>query len=149
PQPPGTTITFTADAAGGSAPYAFKFMVLDGPNWTVVQDWSPSNHLSWTPASENPNYRVRVWVRSAGSTVDAAEHAQSMAFSIVHPRVTGLTLTADTIAPQMPGTAITFTASAVGGTAPYAFKFTVFDGISWCDTQDWSTSNNFRWTPQA
>ena len=83
PQPPWTTITFTADAAGGSAPYAFKFMVLDGPNWTVVQDWSPSNHLSWTPASENPNYRVRVWVRSAGSTVDAAEHAQSMAFSIV------------------------------------------------------------------
>src|SRR5206468_2030592 len=48
-------------------------------------------------------------------------------------------LTADLSAPQSPGTAITFTATATGGTAPYEYKWWVNHGAASVG-QDWSTS---------
>jgi hypothetical protein len=70
PQLPGTTITFTAIAAEGTAPYQFKWWLWDGATWTVLGDWSTSNTLAWTPSTPNPKYAVGVRVRSVGSTAD-------------------------------------------------------------------------------
>jgi hypothetical protein len=70
PQLPGTTATFTAIAAGGTAPYQFKWWLWDGAAWTVLEHWSTGNTFAWTPSTPNPNYAVGVWVRSAGSTAD-------------------------------------------------------------------------------
>jgi hypothetical protein len=48
------------------------------------------------------------------------------------------------------GTAVTWTATALGGTAPYAYKFYVFDGSSWSVGRDWSASNSWTWiTPDS
>src|SRR2546430_15533419 len=46
PQPPGTTVTFTATATGGTAPYSYKWWVSDGTTWTVVQSWRSGEHTS-------------------------------------------------------------------------------------------------------
>jgi hypothetical protein len=73
-QPVGTRITFTATAAGGIAPYQYKWFVSDGKTWTEMQAWSTSNTWTWTPTSAGGNTRVAVWVRSAGSTVDAYDN---------------------------------------------------------------------------
>jgi hypothetical protein len=70
PQLPGTTVTFTAIAAEGTAPYQFKWWLWDGATWTVLRDWSAGNTFAWTPSTPNPNYAVGVRVRSAGSTAD-------------------------------------------------------------------------------
>ena len=70
PQLPGTTVTFTAIAAEGTAPYQFKWWLWDGATWTVLGDWSTGNTLTWTPSTPNPNYTVGVRVRSAYTTVD-------------------------------------------------------------------------------
>jgi hypothetical protein len=70
PQRPGAIVTFTATAAGGTAPYQFKWWLWDGATWTVLEDWSTGNTFAWTPSTPNPNLAVAVWVRSAGNTAD-------------------------------------------------------------------------------
>ena len=70
PQGPGATVTFTATAAGGTAPYQFKWWLWDGATWTVLEDWSTGNTFAWTPSTPNPHFVVAVWVRSADSTAD-------------------------------------------------------------------------------
>jgi len=70
PQLPGTPVTVTASAAGGTAPYQFKWWLWDGATWTVLEDWSAGNTFAWTPSTSNPNLAVGVWVRSAGNTAD-------------------------------------------------------------------------------
>ena len=57
-------------------------------------------------------------------------------------------LTAD-LGPQMPGATATFTASASGGTAPYQFKWWLWDGVAWTVLQEWSTGNIFAWIPST
>jgi hypothetical protein len=60
-----------------------------------------------------------------------------------------LSLTMNKPSPQPVGTPITFTAAVSGGTAPYQFKWTLFNGVSWNMVQQWSTSSSFTWTPTA
>jgi hypothetical protein len=43
----------------------------------MTQTWSTSNTYAWTPTTANPNYRVGVWIRNAGSTADAYDNAAS------------------------------------------------------------------------
>jgi len=156
PQGIGTPVTFTATATNGTAPYSYKWWLFDGANWTILQGWSSSNTYTWTPAVANSAFRVGVWVRNSGSTADAYDNPQSngsIAFA-VNPataatslRLTGLT--SDLSAPQPVGTPIAFTATASGGTAPYQFKWFVFDGKTWVEMQNWSTSNTWTWTPTS
>src|SRR6185436_13105392 len=40
PQPVGTTVTFTAQPAGGIAPYQYKWIVSDGSTSTVAVNWT-------------------------------------------------------------------------------------------------------------
>jgi hypothetical protein len=150
PQVPGTTINVTATPTGGVAAHQYKWLLFNGTAWSTLQDWGVGNVLAWTPADENPNYRIGVWVRSAGNTADAAERAQSMLFPIVRPRLSALALSADRVAPQAPGTTTTFTATPTGGVGPYQYKWLVFDPAApaaWLVRQDWSVSNTFAWTP--
>jgi hypothetical protein len=156
PQVVATPVTFTATATNGTAPYAYKWWLFDGTNWTILQNWSASNTYTWTPSAANSAFRVAVWVRNSGSTADAYDNPQSNG-SIAFPvnpatAATPLTLTGLTSnlsAPQAIGTPITFTAIASGGTAPYQFKWFVFDGKTWTEMQNWSTSNTWTWTPTS
>jgi hypothetical protein len=64
----GSTMTWTALATGGTAgPLQYKFWVYDGTSWTMVQNYSTSNVLNWTPSSPG-QYAIQVWVRSAGAS---------------------------------------------------------------------------------
>ena len=73
PQLVGTTVRFTAVAAGGTAPYQYRWWVYDGLTWTMALDWTPAATYAWTPLTPNAGYRIGVWVRSAGSTQDTPE----------------------------------------------------------------------------
>src|SRR5947209_7818650 len=42
---------------------------------------------------------------------------------------------------------MTFTASVSGGTAPYQYKWWLWNGTAWNIVQDWSGSATFVWTP--
>jgi hypothetical protein len=57
-------------------------------------------------------------------------------------------LTAD-LGSQVLGTIVTFTAIATGGSAPYQFKWWLWDGATWTVLRDWSTGNTFTWRPST
>ena len=82
PQPPGTTVTFTATGVGGSAPYQYKWWIYNGDAWVPITGWTSSSTFDWTPTHDNLGGRVTVWVRSAGSTVDEAQASAAMDFVI-------------------------------------------------------------------
>ena len=72
PVPTATPVSWTVAAAGGTSPYTYKFLVFDGSQWSVGQDWDASNTWTWTP-SVGGTYSFQVWLRNAGSaaTYDA------------------------------------------------------------------------------
>lgn len=149
PQLAGTRITFTAAATGGTGPYQYKWWVMNGNAWRVAQDWSTSGTFAWTPTTPNPADSVRVWIKSAGNSADAAEDVFTLPFPI-QPRTATITgVTVDKAAPQKVGTTITLTAIASGGTAPYQYQWWMWDGHGWLLAQGWSSKNIFAWTPQA
>jgi hypothetical protein len=170
PQPAGSMITWTATATGGEAPRQYKWLVHNGLQWNAVTGWSTSNTFVWTPALVNSQYRIGVWVRSAGATSDAADASSSADFAIngvsvaIPPptttspppttttstgRLTALSMTPNKAAPQASGTAITFTATPTGGIAPHQYKWLVHNGLQWNEVAGWSTSNTFTWTPSS
>lgn len=149
PQPPGTSITWSAITSGGASPQ-FKWFVHDGTAWTMVRDWSPSSTYVWTPSASAPNYRVSVWARSGGST-EVYEALTEAYFAIEaptspRPRVSTVSLRPNVASPQPPNTTITWTATTAGGAAPQ-FKWHVFSNGTWTMVRDWSASNSFAWTP--
>ena len=154
PQAAGTAITFTAQPAGGVAPYQYKWLISDGVTSTVAANWTTANRFTWTPAAANPNYRVSVWVRSAGNTVDAFEASTSLPFavaaqSLAAASTTSVSLVANRPSPQPAFTAITWSATPVGGAAPHQYKWLVSDGTVTTVAANWSTTNSFTWTPST
>lgn len=161
PQPPGSTVTWTATPTGGVAPHQYKFYMWDGTTWTVLRGWGTSNTLSWTPTMANQDYKVAVWVKSSGNTADAQEASASVPFAILNgatatttatttttatARVSALTVAADRVAPQAPGVTTTFTAQPSGGTGPLQYKWWIYDGQTWMIASTWTTSGTFAWT---
>src|SRR6185369_2650450 len=129
PQPPQSTTTFVAAASGGFSPYQYKWWIFDGTTWSVAMNWSSQKTFRWTPAVANPSYRIGVWVRSANNPDDIYDRTESTG---TVPFEIGLTttlqtFTADKTPPQVVVTAMTFTATATGGTAPLQYKWWVFD----------------------
>ena len=61
--------------------------------------------------------------------------------------VKSISLAVNRNAPQVTGTATTFTVSVVGGVMPHEYKWVVFNGTAWQTVKDWSTVESFTWTP--
>ncbi len=127
PQAPGTSITFTATPVGGVAPHQYKWLVYDNVRWNVVGSWTTSNVFAWTPPTASSGYRVGVWIRSSGNTVDAEEASASVAYVISGTassapapapsptaRATAVALSSNLASPQGAGTMITFAATPAG-----------------------------------
>jgi hypothetical protein len=154
PQVRGTSITFTAGSAGGTTPHQYKWRVSStgGSTYTTAQDWSTNASFVWTPNTAIADARVSVWVRNSGVTADTPQAQAAVSYVITDPATGPLVLNSiasDLASPQQTGTIVTFTANAIGGTAPYQYKWWLFDGSSWTVTQNWSTSNTLAWTPTA
>jgi hypothetical protein len=86
PQRVGTPIRLTAATSGGTAPRMFKWMISTngGAEWTVSQNWSPSNTFDWTPSVANPTLIIAM-ARSAWNTTDypdTGEAVKTISFDI-------------------------------------------------------------------
>jgi hypothetical protein len=153
PQRVGSTISFRAVSTGGAAPLQYKWFLYDGSAWTQSGTWTTSGTYAWTPTTANRNYRIGVWVRSHGNSLDYHEASTEIGFVIdgaATPSagpVTSVTLSADRVTPQPVNTPITWRATTTGGTAPHQYKWFVFDGSNWIVQADWSQSNTFVWRP--
>src|SRR5439155_516586 len=126
----------------------YKWWLWNGTAWNIVQDWSASATFVWTPTVANPNYQVIAWVRSAGNTADTFEsYKQQIGRATRRARAKLTGIATDKPATQGPGVTIRFTASTSGGTAPYQYKWWLWNGTAWSIVQDWSASATFVWTP--
>jgi hypothetical protein len=151
PQVTGTAITFAAFATGGISPQEYKWMIDDGSGMKAVTGWSVLDTFTWTPGTANARYRVGVWARSHGNSTDAPEASASTPFAIIEPppvAVSSVTISANRIAPQAPGTSVTLQATAAGGSGPVQYKWLIYDGNpTWVPATGWTTSSTFVWTP--
>lgn len=77
PSSVGVSVQFTAQISGGTAPQQYKWWLFDGAKWYPMTGWSTSNTWSWAPPSAN-SFQVGVWVRSAGSSADAADSSEAV-----------------------------------------------------------------------
>jgi hypothetical protein len=80
----GQSVTAVASATGGTGQYQFKWWMFNGVSWVMVRDWG-SNTLTFTPTSANvnPNFRLGVWARNAGTNDDSGSVNFSIALPIV------------------------------------------------------------------
>jgi hypothetical protein len=149
PVPIGTPVTWTATATGGTGPHTYQFLIYDGTNWSVGQDYSSANTWTWTPPSAG-SYTLQVWARNAGSFADydawrgagPLEVTEASAISVA-------SLTPDRLLPVPAGTPVTWTAASTGGTAPHMYQFFVYNGSTWSVGQDWSAANTWTWVPSS
>jgi hypothetical protein len=147
PQLTGTTVNWLSTATGGVAPYQFQWAFYQAGSWTSWP-WSAASSWTWTPGSAASDYQVRVSVRSSGSTNTTGELTQTVPFVISGP-VASATLNSNVPSPQAAGTAILWSASALGGIAPYQYRWWVFDGSVWSAATSWTTSSTWSWTPRS
>src|SRR5262249_40970261 len=146
PAPVGATVNWLATATGGVTPYNFQWSLFHAGAWTVGS-WGASPTWSWTPTIAASDYQVKVAVRSAGSTNTTGELFQSLPFTIVAPTVASVSLTSNVPSPQVVGTTIVWSVAAAGGTAPYQYKWWLYDGTTWTAASNWTTSTTWSWTP--
>ena len=148
PASPSSTITWTATTSGGSGSVEYKFWLYRAASqsWSILQDWSSSNQVSWTPGVVSTgNDALQVWVRNTGSTANYEAWASTGYFLISDS--TSLTVTPNqSLASLHQGASVTFTGNmATGG--PYEYIFWTFDASSgtWTAAQGYSTTNTFTW----
>ncbi len=158
----GTATTWTASVTGGATPVQYKWMVHNGHNWIMYKQWSTENTFTYIPGIAGAN-KISVWARSNGSTKDEAEaFVASPSFTVVgatmvvplpppqtSAKVLAVFLAPDKAAPQPAGAPVTWTATAVGGTAPALYKWLVYAGAGWVPQGGWSSSPTFEWTPPS
>jgi hypothetical protein len=153
PETAGNTVTFTATQQGGSGSMEYRFYVNDGSGagFVLAQPYGPSTTFAWTPAATG-NYDVFAEVRVVGSAVERDAFKAVNFFQIIPPvPPTGLNVTSNVASPQAPGTPITFTAAAVGGTGTFEYRFYLNDGTGtgFVLQQDYSPAKSWIWTPPA
>jgi hypothetical protein len=147
PQGANSLVVFHAGSTGGVTPLQFKWWVYDGKVWSIAQDWSTDSSLAWQPRTPGA-YIVAVWGRNAGVTADAGQTMAQVNYVVtVSSPLSVTSLTSNVPTPQIAGTSVSFNATATGGSAPYQFKWWVFNGVVWSVAQEWISSPSLQWRP--
>ena len=129
PQPLGSTVTFTALPVGGAAPYQFKWWAYNGDAWIAMSPWTTANTFAWTSAMD-------FVITPFSATAPAVA------------RLSGVTIAANLVAPQPPGSTVIFTATPAGGAAAQ-YKWWIYNGDAWVPVTGWTTASTFAWTPTS
>jgi hypothetical protein len=139
PQPPGTSITFTASSSTCNTPHYQFWLMPPGGGWLIKLPFGPSTTWTWnTTGYAAGTYQVGVWVKQAGST--ATHDAYFIGtYQLDVGACTAATISVSPSSPQLPKTVVTFTATAVGCTTPsYEFWY-LAPGFNWVVARHFST----------
>ena len=149
PSLPGTAVTVTASASGCPNPrYQFWILAPGSSTWTIAQAYSASATFNWnTTAQAAGTYQFSVWARDAGSAAAYDTYVPGFPYTLRSAACTSVTASAAPASPQLPGTAVTITASASGcPNARYQFWILAPGSSTWTIAQAYSASATFNWT---
>ena len=147
-----TPVVFTASATGGTSAYEYRFALYDSGRavWTVLQNYSTTASVTWTPAASG-TYWMQVWVRAVGTTSAWDDWRNSATVTVTGATTTPVKLatltTSLTWAP--PRTPVTVNATATGGAGAYEYRFDLYDSKrgTWTLLRGYSTNASVTWTP--
>jgi hypothetical protein len=138
PQAVGTAVNFSAVQTGCAQQYKF-WLLPPGGSWRVVQGYGASGSWSWSTAGyASGTYEVGVWEGSA-STPNAYESYAITSFTLGVAGCTSAGLAPNLPAPQAVGSAVVFTPSSTGCTAPQYEYWLLPAGGSWTVKQGYGT----------
>jgi hypothetical protein len=143
PQAAGVTITFTPRQSGCTNQY--KFWILPpGGSWQVMQAYGVGTTWSWSTAGYPAGtYEVGVWEGSS-STDSYYESYAVTSFTLGSGSCASTALAAGAGAPQLPGTTVTFTASASGCWGAQ-YQFWLLGPAGWTVQRGYGTGTTWSW----
>jgi len=148
PQVPGSSITFTAAASGGTGPYEYRFWINSGGTFLIAQDYTTINSFTWIPLAAG-NYDIMVDTRAVGSANFREALAVNSFYQIKAAPASGVTASSDKTSPQPINAPIVITAAGSGGSGAYEYRFWLNSGSGYSIVQDYSTLPTWTWFPVA
>ena len=142
PQPPGTTVTFTATVNSCPSP-VYRFWVIDlfGVG-NIAQDWSSSASYAWSTrvGASSGTYALSVEARDKS---DPNIEATKTMLYILGCAV--LAVDPSPPSPQLPGTSVVFNVKVNSCPSPlYQFRVIDPNGVGLLE-QSWSDAASFSW----
>jgi large repetitive protein len=151
PAAPGSHITWTADVpdTSGALEYQFWVYAASSGNWSLARDYGDDPTFVWIP-TETGDYRVEARARHIGSTAAYETRRNTNALAIAQGPVQIASITSNSAFPAPPGSAITWTVAASGGSAgPLEYQFWRMSNGVWILVQTYGPLNSYTWTPTA
>jgi cytochrome c peroxidase len=150
PQAVGIPVIFTANKTGGQREYEYQFWLKDTSGiYTLVQPFSSSPTFNWsTSGLPVGTYSIACQAKAVGTTPGSGFDIETVASFNLSPLPVGsLDVAADPGSPQVAGAAVTFTATAAGGSGNYEYQFWLKDtsGI-YTLVQPFASVNTMNWT---
>jgi len=146
PQITGTSISFNAQASGGSGNYEYKFWLKSGGVWSTMQEYSTTHTWTWTTMNlPTGTYTIQVQTRNVGSKA-SYEANKNITYVLRFQPVTSVSVTTDPLGAQAQGRMVTVTATQTGSPGPVEYFFQYRDSaLVWHTGQAYSTSNIWNW----
>jgi hypothetical protein len=159
PQAAGNVITFTASMPGtpngsnGQAPttgpFEYQFWLKDTSGaYTLVKPFSSANTWDWnTTGILAGNYSIATQIRAVGTTAPSGFDAETVIdFRVTSSVAPALDVTPSPTSPQLSGTSVTFTATAVGVAGVVNYQFWLKDTSgTYTLVQPFGVSSTFVW----
>ena len=139
----GATVTWTATASGGSGTLQYYFIVYKDGTKVKTRAYSTANTFSYTP-TEAGTYKARVYVKDS---TDAKVNKLSAGVTVTEATPLSITSIMASKTTANVGSAITWTATATGGSGTLQYYFIVYKDGTKVKTRAYSTANTFTYTP--
>lgn len=143
----GESVTFNMTAEGGKLPYDYKFFIQpEGKtDWTQIRAYKADPSFTYTPTAAG-SYTVKMRARDAKGTYKDQLYSLKVVDDVEKPFENTSEVSDKTVTL---GESVTLTASAVGGKAPYEYKFFIkADGTSsWTQIRSYNSDPTFTYVP--
>ena len=145
--PKKTTVTMTAVATGGTAPYTYSYYYKKSTSssYTRIGEANTTNTTASFTPSMAATYQAKVVIKDKTGTTKTKFFTVEVTSAAALSNTS--TISAETV---KKGTAVTITGSATGGTAPYTYSFAVQkQGNSYWTTLDANGASSITYKPAS